>query len=277
MKYVLTGKNGFIGKNIFNKISEDRNNEILSINRDYSDISKILKFKPDYIIHTAAEIYDESRMIDSNILFTYRLLESIKYLKIISFIYLGSSSEYGLKDKPMSEDDFLKPRNLYESTKASCTLMCQSYANTYSLPIVTLRLFSVYGQYEKSHRFIPTLFNSFLEKKEIRISPGNHDYIYVDDVVDIIMEIKDLIKNKNLYGDIINVGSGVQYSNYDVYRIFVEIFGYEIPVVKQDELMRKYDSDFWVADITKLKKNYGLNIKTNFKDGIQELYNKRIK
>ena len=74
---VLTGYTGFLGKNL---IERSPNSNFLFIGRDQIGIDLIEQFKPDYIFHFGAEIYDESKTIDSNILFTYKLLEATKNL-----------------------------------------------------------------------------------------------------------------------------------------------------------------------------------------------------
>lgn len=268
-KIVLTGHSGFIGKNLIERFP---GSEFMFIGRDHSLIDSIPEFNPDYIFHFGAEIYDDSKMIESNLLFTYKMLEATKHLNYKAFVYCGSSSEYGRKNTPMKESDILEPRTMYESTKGSGTLLCQTYATTYNKPISIVRPFSVYGRYEKEHRFFPTLFRKFEAKEKIKISPGNHDFIHIDDFIDGILL---MINSNKIKGEIINLGTGIQYTNLEVYEAFKEVFGYDIEVEKSDELMRSFDSDNWVADITKAKTEYGFNPKYNLVEGLKQIYNER--
>ena len=270
-RIVITGYSGFLGKNLMERFN---NSEFLLIGRDHKEIEMIKDFNPDFIFHFGAEIYNQEDMIDSNIIFTYKILESIKDIDFKAFIYCGSSSEYGLKSLPMKEIDLLEPRNMYEATKGSCTLICRAYAKMYNKPIGIVRPFSVYGRYEKEHRFIPTLFRKFEERSEITISPGYHDFVHIDDFIDGVLcfcfSATDKIK-----GEIINLGYGKQYSNYEVYEIFCEVFGYNIVLNKIDSLMRDFDNNNWISDIKKAKDLYNYSPKYDLKMGIKQIYDER--
>lgn len=271
---IITGATGFLGKNLLERLSKDNN--LWCINRGDKIIKEeIEKFSPDYIYHFAAEIYDDSKMIESNVLLTYNLLEATKDIDFKCFINVGSSSEYGLKSKPMKETDVLVPRTMYESTKASATLLCQSYATIYDKPIATVRPFSVYGRHEPSRRFIPTIAEKFHTKGCVFISEGVHDFVYIDDFIDGVLQVATSDKEK-IKGDIVNLGSGIQYSNFEVYDNFRILFGYDINVTKLTSKLRTYDSQTWVADISYAKNKYGYSPKYNFIDGLKEYCNERF-
>jgi nucleoside-diphosphate-sugar epimerase len=271
MNVVITGYTGFIGRNLVDRFKD---HNLFLIGRDHSLINKIGSFDPDYIFHFGAEIYDNSKMIDSNIMFTYKLLEATKNLNYKSFVNCGSSSEYGRKSSPMREVDFLDPTTLYESTKGASTLLCQSYARMYDKPIVTVRPFSVYGRYEKDHRYIPTLFRRFDNKGEVILYNGTHDFIHIDDFIEGVVLIATSSKDKIL-GDIVNLGTGFQYTNREVFDIFTKIYGYSIKITESKDSMRTFDTNNWVADISKAKIKYGFQIKYNFYQGLKQCYEER--
>lgn len=271
---IITGATGFLGKNLFERLSTDNN--VWCIKRgDLISKDVMRKFNPDYIYHFAAEIYDDAKMIESNILLTYNLLEATKDIDFKAFVNVGSSSEYGFKKSPMKETDVLVPRTMYESTKASATLLCQSYATSYDKPIVTIRPFSVYGRHEPSKRFIPTIAEKFFTKAGISISEGVHDFVYIDDFIDGVLQVATSDREK-IKGDIVNLGYGVQYSNFEVYDNLRILFGYDIKVTKLTSKLRTYDSQTWVADISYAKKKYGYLPKYNFLDGLREYCNERF-
>jgi nucleoside-diphosphate-sugar epimerase len=277
MKYLITGTTGFIGKSILNRLSD---HEILTVGREWQydlDLpSKINKFNPDYIIHCAAEIKNSEKTFESNILMTHWLLNITKDIDYISFINIGSSSEYGNTPHPMTEKELLKPRTMYEATKGACTLLCQGFANEYNKPIATIRPFSVYGIYEPQTRLIPTLFNNFKNNIISKISLGVHDFIHIDDFIDGIFSVlyseKEIIK-----GDIIHFGSGVQYSNVEVYSIIKKLFNSNLEYESIVNIFNKYDVTNWVADITYAKTKYKFNPKYNLQTGLTEIYERHYK
>lgn len=272
MKYLITGATGFLGKSFVQKIDED-NNQIMKIDLRsiyFQDNESIKEFQPDYIINFAADIYNEEKMFKANVEDVQTLLNITKDIPYKKFIQIGSSSEYGFKKYPMSEDDILSPRTMYESTKGMATLLCQGFSNTYSKPITVVRPFSVYGKNEKPHRFIPTLIKKFKEKSSITISEGVHDFIYIDDFIEGLFKI---LHFENEGFDIVNLGTGNSYSNMAVYELISEIFGYNIEVEKISTKLRPFDTLTWLADIEKLNSKYNYFPKTTLKKGLTKMIN----
>lgn len=277
MKYLLTGSTGFIGKSILNRLSGE---EFLIIGREWqydSTLSKKIKtFNPDYIIHCAAEIKNAPNTFTSNVLMTNWLLETTLEIQYKSFINIGSSSEYGEKDVRITERDFLKPRTMYEATKAASTLLCQGYANEYDKPIATCRPFSVYGVYESESRLIPTLFRNFKNNIISDISTGVHDFIHIDDFIDGVLSVL-YSESEIIKGDIIHFGSGVQYSNLEVFNIIKNIFNSNLEFRKINNIFNKYDTLSWVADISYAKSKYKFNPKYTLESGLKQIYESKYK
>jgi len=146
----ITGINGFIGRNL-KEFYEDHN--IYGLLKKYEPEyvkSNIINFSPDYIIHCAAEIYDEDKMFESNILLTKAILDACREVKNLKkLIIIGSSSEYGRKTYPISEECNLDPTTIYEATKGAASLLAQGYSKTYDIPITIIRPFTIVGRYEK--------------------------------------------------------------------------------------------------------------------------------
>ena len=65
-----------------------------------------------------------------------------------------------------------------------------------------------------------------------------HDYVYIDDFIDALLSIK----NDNLF-DIINIGSGIQYTNEEI-KIFEKVTNYYFNEYLPLE-SKPYDSDIW--------------------------------
>ena len=257
---MITGSAGFIGANLIRKLlslnydvnlvlrkSSDlwRIREILNKVKAYhvdllnkKKLTKIVrKINPNFIIHLATysdyrKQTDAEKMIDANIKSALNLLLASKNIDYKLFINTGSSSEYGVKNKPMNEKDCLKPISFYAVTKASTTFLCQVFANEYKKPIITLRPFSVFGPYEEEKRFIPTIIKAVIENKSIKLTPGNQrrDFIYIDDVVDIY--IKALSYGKKLSGEILNIGTGIEYTNDEVVQTLFKVTCKKVKIKK---------------------------------------------
>lgn len=281
-KVLVTGGAGFIGANLTRKfisLNYDVNLLIrpstnirrikdiipqIRIHRadilNKKSLAKIIeKINPSVILHLATysqyrNQQDYAQMVEININGTLNLLNASKNIDYDLFINTGSSSEYGIKDKPMRETDLLEPISFYAATKSSATLLCQAFSREYKKSIVTLRPFSVYGPFEEKDRFIPTIIRNLIRKKTINLTLGEQrrDFIYIDDVVDIY--IKTLKKGKKLSGEILNMGTGKEYTNDEVVKTLFKATNSKTKINKGSFPKRIWDTPHWVSDISKTKK-----------------------
>ena len=272
MKIIITGHTGFIGKSLLERFKGE---EIMTIGREWKTDStlkdQIKQFNPEYIIHCAAEIKNAYSTFEANVLMLNWLLEVTTTINYKAFINIGSSSEYGYTTIPMTEKELLKPRTMYEATKGAGTLLCQGFAREFNKPVVTVRPFSVYGEYEPSSRLIPTLFRNFKNNIVSNISLGVHDFIHIDDFLDGLLYIM-LSEREIIKGDIVHLGSGVQYTNLEVFNIIKDLFNSTLEPISIENIFNKYDTLNWVADITYAKSRYKFNPKYNLKTGLKNLY-----
>lgn len=299
-KILITGATGFIGSNLTRKLVEEnydlyiilrkesntwRIKDILEkINLVYADLSdyntlkrEINRIKPDYIFHLATYgsypdlQKDGNLMIQTNILGTYNLLQATKDINYKCFVHTGSSSEYGIKETSISETDILEPSDHYGVTKASATLLCQTFSKIHKKNIVILRPFSVYGPYEKGSRFGPYVIMNCLQKKEINITSGEQkrDFIFINDVIDIYLKI---MNKDNISGQIFNVGIGTDHSIKETAKIIFELTGNDLNLLKIGaKKMRKIEAiTSWKANISKMQKILNYKPKHNLKEGMEK-------
>jgi nucleoside-diphosphate-sugar epimerase len=262
-KILITGADGFIAGNLRKKL-EDYNDVVLYGRENRPDQ---IEKDTEIIFHLAAELKKEDEMFYSNTWLTDDLLEvarKLPYLK--AFVNVGSSSEYGRKSYPIKETDFLEPTTIYEGTKAAATLLCQSYARAYDLPIVTARPFTVYGPREQSFKLIPTVYNKIINNETIDLANGVHDFLYVDDFIDGLITLSKEPKER-LQGDIVNFGTGVQTTNLQVVRLMEKILGKEAKINRVNKI-RPYDSNCWVCDTRYAFLKYGWSALTSLKEGV---------
>ena len=295
--FLVTGATGFIGANvtrslIFNnanvhilvrKISDKwRISEILKDvvqhQVDLSDIEKlkniIPKIKPDFIIHCATyggHPYqkDIHKIYETNLQGTINLLDALSEVDYRCFINTGSSSEYGVKSKPMVEEDFLEPVNAYGASKASATLFCQFLAKTQKRPIVTLRLFSPYGPYcEQPNRLIAGVIETCLAGKKLELTTGEavRDFIFIEDVIEMHMKVA----NSPQSGQVFNIGSGSQYTVKEVVEKIIEHLGAKIKPIWGAIPTRPFEPKIWKADISKAKKQFNWTPRYSLDDGLSK-------
>lgn len=262
-KILITGSNGFVGKNLVEFYQNKY--DILTLTKEDS-LENILSKQPDIIINTAANIYEYETMFHTNVFLVDQLIQYVLKTKS-KLIQIGSSAEYGKKEKPTKETDSLKPVSYYAGTKSAATMMCQSAAIEFNLPIIIARPYSLYGNYEKPYRLFSKLFEAFVNNNHMVLSDGYHDFIYIKD---FIQGIDTLINNEyNINGDIVNFGTGIQTSNIQLLQKFVDIFGFSPKCIEIKHSMAKsFESKTWLCDTTYAKQQYNFTAKYSLDEGI---------
>lgn len=265
MKVFITGKNGFIAKNL--AIRLEKEGHLLGFSSQNDSIrDRLEEFKPDIIMHLAMEGHNDDKMVDSNILLTHAILEYCRHTPIYKLLIFGSSSEYGRKNHPITEKDILEPTTMYEATKGCTTLLSRAYAHLYKIQTVVIRPMSIYGPYEKPHKFMQRLFNKNIQF----INNANHDWTYIDDFVDATLSIMN--DSSNTLFDIVNIGLGVQRTNHEVLRIVEDLMNYKFNITENDASGKVYDSMNWVCDPEHLKTKYGVECKVTLEEGLARYY-----
>lgn len=299
-KAFITGATGFIGANLTRRLLDEgyevfvllrkssniwRIKDILNklhlIYADISDLAALKKamadFSPDYIFHLATYgAYpdmqeDEEKIIKTNIIGTYNLLQVTKDIGYKCFINAGSSSEYGIKDSPMSENDLLEPKNMYGASKASVSLLCQSFSRVHDKNVVTLRPFSVYGPYEEGFRLIPTVIINCLNNKNTPLTSGEQkrDFIFVDDFIDVYLKVMNMA---NISGEIFNVGSGTDTTIKEVSEKICKLAnrGKNLLEFGKKKMRTAEAIKSWKADTSKIKNVLNYEPKNSLDDGIKK-------
>lgn len=271
MKILITGTTGFLGRSL--KEHFEKNHTVVEWNRNDINISSfIMVHHPDIMIHCAGEIYKPEFMFSTNVDMVSCILNTIRdqspHTKLIQ---IGSSSEYGPVARPTAETDPINPQNLYEATKGSATLLCQAYARQYGLDTCVARIYSGYGPYERPHRLFPKLHRAFFYNEPMSLFAGTHDFIYIDDFV---RGIDILINSIWPKGEIVNLGSGVQYSNKEVLEVWEKVTGRVAPVTYEDRFLKAHDTKFWCCDTSYARMQYRFQTEYTLEDGVRDMIRK---
>lgn len=296
----ITGGNGFVGANIIRALLKD-NYRVHVLNRssqvgwrlkgiekslfihqgdikDYKTLRKIIvKVKPDYILHLAAYgAYsyqtEMDKIVDVNINGTKNLLEASKDIPYKAFINTGSSSEYGFKNIAMKEDDYCDPVSFYAATKLGQTHLCKVFAQQFDKPVLTLRLFSVYGPYEEPTRFVPAIMKALIKQHTIQLTPGKQrrDFVYVDDVIKVYLKAMAFAEKHS--GKTFNVGTGEEYTNDEVVKTLFTVTKNKTIIEKGAYPKRSWDTTHWFADTENAKRQLHWTAQSSLDKGLKNTY-----
>lgn len=302
LNILITGGTGFIGSNLVHYFHRKGNNVATTVRAQsnlwrVSDlmtdinfykldianrekINEVFKsFKPDVVINTIAYggyhfETDSLRILNNNFYGTVNLVESYINSNANLLINTGSSSEYGFKDHPMSEQDLLDPLGPYAVSKAAATLYSRSRSLESNRKIITVRLFSAYGEFEESHRLVPYLIYSSIKSNSAKLNNPNNlrDFIYVKDICDAyehLMENQDNVS----FGEILNLGSGKETKVSEVVHLIEIISGKKLDTEFQYNEERVGDKAVhWSADMSKTNDMLKWRPKYSLDEGLSTTY-----
>lgn len=230
MNIVITGTNGFIGRNLYNKLIADNN--ILEINEDifksdeweFKLYEMLFDFSPEAVFHVGACSntleQDVNYMMKVNYLFTQALAMYCNMAKC-KLIYSSSAANFG--------DNGKHPSNLYGWSKYTGEQAVINYGG------IALRYFNVYGPLEHNKGNMASVAYQMIQKhnrgEEIKLFPlkPRRDFVYVNDVVDAnIHALKHYDDHREGWWE---VGSGEARTFEDVLNIL------DIPFTYHDESM----------------------------------------
>lgn len=302
---LVTGGAGFIGSNYLNKyvrlhpetlfVNVDSltyagnlsNVEVSNCNNyafekvDICDISSIneifKKYKPDAIIHFAAEshvdrsISDPSIFVKTNILGTHNLLMLAKENDIRRFLYISTDEVYGslsLNETAWTEESSLNPRSPYSASKASGELLTKSYGETFGLNTVITRSSNNYGPYQDKSKLIPLFITKLLKDEKVPIygkGENVRDWLYVEDNCDAV----ELVFRKGKKGETYNIGGGNELSNIELTKKLLEITGKKEDLIENVADRPGHDLRYAI-DVSKIKEELGWNPKISFEEGLNK-------
>ena len=296
---LVIGASGFIGTNIFRqvvKIRDDvfgttfsgsgwRLNEfptssILHMNiLDKEDIKDTLKkIKPKTIFDCCAfgsYPFETNYELIHKTNFTglIDMFEIIEHSDVSSYIHAGTSSEYGLNSKEPFESAELVPNSQYAISKAAASAAIKYYGKIRKIPVLNLRLYSVYGPYEDSSKLIPVLCKESLRKKlpPFANKTTSRDFIYIDDVVDAFVT-SSLKIHPDIFGESINIGSGREITLFELARITKDLFKIKEEPKFSSSIARHWDTDNWYANTSKAKELLDWEPTTTFEEGLTNTF-----
>ncbi len=231
MNILITGANGFIGKNIVEKwidkyklfFPSSKELNLLNLN-DVKDFLK--KNSIDIVIHSA-KIDEVNRpniskyeVLDYNL----RMFFNLAYCKHMykKMIYFGSGAEYNRKDMPKYVKENYVCKTIPEDPYGFAKYVMNKYT-LQSSNIYNFCLFGVFGKYEEyRRRFISNNICRSIKGLQMTLTQDiEFDYLYIDDLIRILewAIVNDLKYHKY------NVCSGKAVRLSTVGKIISEVIG----------------------------------------------------
>ena len=231
-RILVTGGNGYLGKNLIEKLLS-MDSKVFSIDiQDLSLVEKVTYFKvdireydklvevvnivkPDIIYHLAAtlnrtrDFTSAKEIFDINVYGTINLINALTKINYERLIYSSTSEVYG-GDKvkvPFSEDDNFVPASPYSLSKYCAEMSIRTFSEINKKNFTILRLFNFYGNDMPNSFFLPQLMEKLKRNIDFDMTLGEQkrDYLHINDIIETLL-LSSKIETKN---EIFNVCSGV--------------------------------------------------------------------
>jgi UDP-N-acetylglucosamine/UDP-N-acetylgalactosamine 4-epimerase len=310
-KVLVTGGAGFIGSNICEELLKHDNHVVCLDNfmtgrkenildfmsnknfsfiegdiRNYDDCLKAMQ-GVEIVLHQAAlgsvprSIKDPVTSTDVNIGGFVKVLFAAKESGVKRFVYAASSSTYGdHPGLPKVEEKIGKPLSPYAITKYSNELFAENFASIYSMEIIGLRYFNVFGRRQDPEgayaavipKFVISLIN--LEAPTI-YGDGltSRDFTYIDNVIQINM-LAATTTNPDAINQVYNVACGENNNLNQLFNYLKEYLSkYENAISKIDVNYgpeRAGDVRHSLASIEKAQKLLNYEPTIYFQQGLEE-------
>lgn len=258
MKILITGHEGFIGKNMKESLKK-KGHEITGFEWNdnvggFPDVAGM-----DLVIHLGAisstTETDIDKIMDHNYDFSYKLLLACCENKV-DLQYASSASVYGDAQgtKPFKEDGPLKPMNAYAWSKYLFDRLVLKSMNKLPIRVQGFRYFNVIGPHDEHKGEQASLVTKWKNFPYVKIFEGSshifRDFVHVWDICDIHENFFLHVKES----DIVNIGTGAPTSFLQIAEAMDKEEIIEIPM--PDNLKNQYQK-FTMSDNTKLESYIG--------------------
>jgi UDP-glucose 4-epimerase len=203
----------------------------------------------------------------ANVNGTLAVLEASRHAGVRKVVYAASSSCYGLATElPTTEQAPIRPEYPYALSKHLGESAALHWAQVYRLPVISIRMFNVYGPRVRTTGAYGAVFGVFLAQKlhgkpftVVGDGTQRRDFVYVTDVARAYL----LAAESEVSGEIFNLGAG---DPQPVNRL-VELMGGEVVHVPK----RPGEPDCTWADVGKIQRMLGWKPEVSFPDGVEAM------
>ena len=218
----------------------------------------LFEHRPRAVINFAAEshvdrsINGPGEFIETNIVGTYELLESVRAYwsglpadekAAFRLLHVSTDEVYGslANDAPaFAETNRFEPNSPYSASKAASDHLVRAWHHTYGLPVLTTHCSNNYGPFHFPEKLIPLMIVNALAGKPLPIYGDGmqiRDWLYVKDHCSAIRRVLEAGR----IGETYNIGGWNEKTNIDIVQTVCKLL---------DALRPKADGTSYATQIT---------------------------
>jgi dTDP-glucose 4,6-dehydratase len=225
----------------------------------------LAEHQPRAVLNFAAEshvdrsIHGPGDFIETNIVGSFRLLESVRgYWQALSaeaqsqfrFLHVSTDEVYGSlspQDPAFTEQHQYEPNSPYSASKAASDHLVRAWHHTYGLPVLTTNCSNNYGPLHFPEKLIPLMIVNALAGKPLPVYGDGmqvRDWLYVKDHCSAIRRVLE----GGRLGETYNVGGWNEKPNIEIVKTVCALL---------DELRPRADGQSYATQITYVKDRPG--------------------
>jgi UDP-glucose 4-epimerase len=289
VKVLITGGAGFIGSHLADRLL-DEDHEVLVIDnyatgrRDnlteragleivedtIEDPDVVMeafeRFRPDFVVHAAASYKDPEAWgadVLTNALGTVHVVRAAQATGVQRLLYFQTALCYGTtpNEQPVTLDHPIRPDSSYGISKTAGEL----YIELSGLDFLSFRLANAYGPRNISGP-LPTFYHRLTEGKGVFVMDTRRDFIFVDDLVDVVVQAIVEGKGHGHY----HISSGSDFSIKELFDATIAA----LPEVQLDgdvEVRPRNPDDAYtiLLDPSRVRQDFGWQPKVPLEEGVR--------
>lgn len=248
---LVTGAGGFIGSRLV-KMLVGRGHLVAAVDHDVTRLQRLGRLRggnlhtfhcditdaggiaaavraanPDAVVHLAAQHLipqceaRPAQAVAVNVTGLINTLTAADEAGPDLVVFASTADVYAPSDEPVAEDDLVQPANVYGASKFLGERLVAEWQRRPGRKATSVRIFNVYGPGDGNPHVIPEIVGGLLRREPIRL--GNleprRDFVYVDDVVEVIGRIVETPEPPA----VLNTGTGVATSIGELLTVFEDL------------------------------------------------------
>jgi UDP-glucose 4-epimerase len=237
-RILVTGGAGFIGSHLCERLAQDTNNEVYSLDNYFTgkkenhvanvtyiegmtaNVDELVDFTPHTIYHLGEYSRVEQSFDDIEKVWRFNKDGIFSILEFArktgaKIVYAGSSTKFG-------DGGLGRSQSPYAWSKATNTELVENYGTWFNVPYAIVYFYNVYGKREiqtGKYATLIALFKQRMQKGEplTVVSPGTQkrNFTHIDDIINGLVLV-----GENGYGDEFGIGSPDAYSILEIAQMF---------------------------------------------------------
>lgn len=211
--------------------------------------------------------------VATNVTGCLNVLQAARRSDALERLLVTSTSEvYGTAQTvPIGEDHPLVGQSPYSATKIAADKLAESFHLSFGLPVVIARPFNTFGPRQTARAVIPTIASQLLARVgqlTLGALTPTRDFNFCTDTAAGMMALATC---KAAEGQVVNIGTGEEWSIGETARILMEICGREVPIAADEGRIRPERSEVnrLIADNRRIRELTGWRPAVPFREGLE--------